>query len=164
MKKVLFVSSLFVIVISWFFLLHEGEKRKTPVLTFLSENTVSGYSLPTSQIVWVKNKTVVLPPPPPDIQLPVPPSIDAVPFVAKKVLRDPSPVGKTALSPNGKRMCPKNLKDDHPSKSKHNKKGHMDMECCPDPDEIPNNNCDYSQYSVKKHGKWIIPFLAISDL
>jgi hypothetical protein len=42
---------------------------------------------------------------------------------------------------NGRRVC--NRKNDHPSKSKNNKKGHMDMECCLDPDETPNPNCYY---------------------
>jgi len=42
---------------------------------------------------------------------------------------------------NGKLVCAK--KNDKPRKSKQNKKGHMDMECCLDPDEKPNPWCTY---------------------
>ncbi|KKT72417.1 MAG: hypothetical protein UW66_C0003G0001, partial [Candidatus Moranbacteria bacterium GW2011_GWF1_44_4] len=41
----------------------------------------------------------------------------------------------------GKLVCAK--KNDKPRKSKRNKPGHMDMECCLDPDEIPNPWCTY---------------------
>lgn len=50
----------------------------------------------------------------------------------------------------GRRVC--NKKNDHPGKSKQNKKKHMDMECCLDPDEIPNPNC---YYSPEKYGKYL---------
>lgn len=50
----------------------------------------------------------------------------------------------------GRKVC--NKKNDHPSKSDKNKKGHMDMECCLDPDEIPNPNC---YYSPSKYGKYL---------
>jgi hypothetical protein len=41
----------------------------------------------------------------------------------------------------GKLVCAK--KNDKPRKSKKNKPGHMDMECCLDPDERPNPWCIY---------------------
>jgi hypothetical protein len=51
---------------------------------------------------------------------------------------------------NGKMACAK--KNDDPGKSKQNKKKHMDMECCLDPDEIPNPHC---YYSPEKYGKYL---------
>lgn len=51
---------------------------------------------------------------------------------------------------NGRRVCAS--KNDNPSKSKKNKGRHMDMECCLDPDEIPNPNC---YYDPKKYGKYL---------
>jgi hypothetical protein len=42
---------------------------------------------------------------------------------------------------NGKGVCLK--KDDNPQKSEVNKKGHIDRQCCLDPDEIPNPRCLY---------------------
>jgi hypothetical protein len=53
---------------------------------------------------------------------------------------------------NGRKVC--NKKNDHPSNSDKgsHKPGHMDMECCLDPDEIPNPNCYYSQ---SKYGKYL---------
>lgn len=50
----------------------------------------------------------------------------------------------------GRKVC--NKKNDHPGKSKQNKGKHMDMECCLDPDEIPNPHCFYSQ---SKYGKYL---------
>jgi hypothetical protein len=50
----------------------------------------------------------------------------------------------------GKRVC--NKKNDHPSKSDKNKGKHMDMECCLDPDEIPNPHC---YYNPAKYGKYM---------
>jgi len=42
----------------------------------------------------------------------------------------------------GKLVCAK--KNDHPRKSRNgNKKGHLDLECCLDPDEMPNPWCAY---------------------
>lgn len=42
----------------------------------------------------------------------------------------------------GRLVCAK--KNDHPSKSRNgNKKGHLDLECCLDPDETPNPWCTY---------------------
>ncbi|MBD3238112.1 MAG: hypothetical protein GF332_00535 [Candidatus Moranbacteria bacterium] len=51
----------------------------------------------------------------------------------------PKPHG--AKKVNGKYVCAK--KNDKPSKSKKNPDGHMDMQCCLDPDEIPNPWCTY---------------------
>jgi len=50
----------------------------------------------------------------------------------------------------GRRVC--NRKNDHPSKSDKNKKKHLDMECCLDPDEYPNPNC---YYPPSKYGKYL---------
>ena len=52
----------------------------------------------------------------------------------------PKPMAKVKKM-NGKRVCVK--KNDKPRKSKTHKKKHMDMECCLDPDEIPNPWCTY---------------------
>lgn len=41
----------------------------------------------------------------------------------------------------GRLVCAK--KNDHPRKSKQNKPGHLDLECCLDPDERPNPWCSY---------------------
>jgi hypothetical protein len=50
----------------------------------------------------------------------------------------------------GRRVC--NKKNDKPGKSDKNKGKHMDMECCLDPDEIPNPNC---YYAPSKYGKYL---------
>ncbi len=42
---------------------------------------------------------------------------------------------------DGKLVCAK--KNDKPRKSKKNKPGHLDLECCLDPDETPNPWCTY---------------------
>lgn len=73
---------------------------------------------------------------------------------SKPVLKK-SPVRKDPMPyvfdiKNGKRVC--NHKNDHPHKSKQNKKKHLDMECCLDPDEIPNSNC---YYDPAKYGKYL---------
>ncbi|MBM3255978.1 MAG: hypothetical protein FJZ04_00705 [Candidatus Moranbacteria bacterium] len=52
----------------------------------------------------------------------------------------PKPLAETRIV-SGKRVCAK--KNDKPRKSKTNKKKHMDMECCLDPDEYPNPWCSY---------------------
>jgi len=52
----------------------------------------------------------------------------------------PKPLAETKIV-GGRRVCAK--KNDKPRKSKTNKKKHMDMECCLDPDEIPNPWCNY---------------------
>lgn len=51
----------------------------------------------------------------------------------------PKPHG--AKKVNGKYVCAK--KNDKPTVSKKNPKGHMDMQCCLDPDEVPNPWCTY---------------------
>ena len=51
---------------------------------------------------------------------------------------------------NGKKVCAK--KNDKPGKSDKNKKKHLDMECCLDPDEYPNPNC---YYDPGKYGKYM---------
>lgn len=71
----------------------------------------------------------------------------------------PQPVVKKINAPSpymykkdsaGRKVC--NKKNDHPSKSKQNKKKHLDMECCLDPDEYPNPNC---YYPPEKYGKYL---------
>ncbi len=80
---------------------------------------------------------------------------------AKAVVKQPAPIKKVAPRINapfpisfkrvgGQFVCAK--KNDHPSKSNKNKKGHMDMECCLDPDEVPNPHCTYSR---AKYGKYL---------
>jgi len=71
------------------------------------------------------------------------------PIPAKPRITAPMPYAYDKVG--GKRVC--NKKNDRPSKSKNNnKKGHMDMECCLDPDETPNPNC---YYSPSKYGKYL---------
>lgn len=48
----------------------------------------------------------------------------------------------------GRLVCP--TKNDKPAKSKKDKPTHIDMECCLDPDEIPNPHCYYPR---EKYGK-----------
>jgi hypothetical protein len=50
----------------------------------------------------------------------------------------------------GRRVCAK--ANDKPSYSDKNKKKHLDMECCLDPDEYPNPNC---YYPPGKYGKYL---------
>ena len=50
----------------------------------------------------------------------------------------------------GRRVCSK--KNDNPSRSNKNKKKHLDLECCLDPDEYPNPNC---YYPAEKYGKYL---------
>jgi len=56
---------------------------------------------------------------------------------------------------NGKRICA-SMKKDHPSKSKNNKKWHIDAECCLDKDETPNSRC---YYPPQKYSKLIQRYL-----
>lgn len=67
----------------------------------------------------------------------------------KPVIKAPGPYvfEKDSL---GRKVC--NKKNDHSGKSKQDKGKHMDMECCLDPDEIPNPHCYYSQ---SKYGKYL---------
>lgn len=66
----------------------------------------------------------------------------------------PGVIAAKTKSLNGKRVCAHS--NDHPQKSKRNKKGHVDAECCLDPDETPNANCYYPQ---KKYTKMIQRYL-----
>jgi hypothetical protein len=54
---------------------------------------------------------------------------------------------------DGRRVC--STKHDNPGKSRKNKKTHMDMECCLDPDETPNPHCHYPE---EKYGKYLKKF------
>lgn len=91
----------------------------------------------------------------------------AEPPVIKKEVKPvpPPPVVRKPIKPNapdpdiykrdseGRKVCA--MKNDKPSKSKIHKKVHMDMECCLDPDEIPNPHCYYPQ---SKYGKFLKKF------
>lgn len=67
---------------------------------------------------------------------------------SKSISPMPTPVSYKRIE--GKLVCAK--KNDHPSKSDQNKKKHLDMECCLDPDEYPNPHC---YYSPDKYGKYL---------
>jgi hypothetical protein len=76
------------------------------------------------------------------------------PKVAKTPVRPrisaPRPVSAKVVG--GRLVCAK--KNDHPGKSQNgNKPGHMDMECCLDPDETPNPWCTYSNPKYEKYLK-----------
>jgi hypothetical protein len=66
----------------------------------------------------------------------------------QKKITAPKPVAYKIF--NGKMVCDK--KNDKPSKSDKNKKKHLDMECCLDPDEYPNPHCHYDSV---KYGKYL---------
>jgi hypothetical protein len=69
---------------------------------------------------------------------------------AKPRITAPRPVSAKVVG--GKLVCAK--KNDHPGKSQNgNKPGHMDMECCLDPDERPNPWCTYSSSKYQKYLK-----------
>jgi hypothetical protein len=73
--------------------------------------------------------------------------------VPVRVNRPPSPTAPLPITykiENGQRACEK--KHDKPQKSDKNKSGHMDMECCLDPDEVPNPHCYYPE---EKYGKYL---------
>jgi len=67
--------------------------------------------------------------------------------VSRPVAKSPAKPRITAQRPvaakvvGGKLVCAK--KNDKPRKSKKNKPGHLDLECCLDPDERPNPWCSY---------------------
>lgn len=74
-----------------------------------------------------------------------------------KVVSNPKPAAINAPMPvsykkdgSGRLVC--SNKNDHPSKSDKNKKKHLDMECCLDPDEYPNPHCYYPK---DKYGKYL---------
>jgi len=68
---------------------------------------------------------------------PIPPKITAPKPASYKIV-------------NGRLVFAKNK--DKPSKSDKNKKKHLDMECCLDPDEYPNPHC---YYDPGKYGKYL---------
>ncbi|MBU2025722.1 hypothetical protein KJ912_03205 [Patescibacteria group bacterium] len=71
-------------------------------------------------------------------------SFKFIPIVRPQAKAKPKITAKHPVSAkmvNGKLVCAK--KNDKPRKSKQNKGIHMDMECCLDPDEIPNPWCTY---------------------
>lgn len=82
-------------------------------------------------------------------------SFNFIPIVRPKPKPDPRIGVKKPLSAklvNGRLVCAK--KNDKPGKSKANNKGkiHLDLECCLDPDEIPNPWC---YYDPVKYGKYL---------
>jgi hypothetical protein len=69
---------------------------------------------------------------------------------SKPRISAPRPVSAKVVG--GRLVCAK--KNDHPGKSQNgNKPGHMDMECCLDPDERPNPWCSYSNPIYQKYLK-----------
>ncbi len=60
------------------------------------------------------------------------------------------PKAETERWHDGRRICKD--ENDKPRKSKKNPRGHMDMECCLDPDEVPNPHC---YYPPEKYGKYL---------
>ena len=72
-----------------------------------------------------------------------------------RTIGKPGPIAAKTEIKNGKRVC-KDMKKDDPSKSKENKKGHIDAECCLDLDETPNALC---YYPPEKYGKIIQKYL-----
>ena len=65
------------------------------------------------------------------------------PAISGGGIGQPGPILSEFDVVNGKRVC--GYKNDHPQKSKKNSPGHIDAECCLDPDEIPNSLCYYPQ-------------------
>lgn len=128
-----------------FFMLVDGRYIYTivPVITGTDEDDVTQEDLMVavtnrvpeyfSAVSQFRNTDIVRPKPKPV----APPVIDAPHPAWYKV---------DAL---GRKVCAK--KNDKPRKSKKNKKKHMDMECCLDPDEYPNPHC---YYDLEKYGKY----------
>jgi len=85
-------------------------------------------------------------------------SLKFIPIERPKVAKNPSKPRISARRPvsakvvGGRLVCAK--KNDKPGKSQNgNKPGHMDMECCLDPDETPNPWCTYSNPKYDKYLK-----------
>lgn len=70
------------------------------------------------------------------------------PAPVKPKITAPKPASYKVV--NGRMVCAK--KNDKPGKSDRNKKKHLDMECCLDPDEYPNPHC---YYDPAKYGKYL---------
>lgn len=77
--------------------------------------------------------------------------VRARPLVEKPRISAPKPIAAVNGSGYGGMTCAK--KNDHPGKSNQNKGRHLDMECCLDPDEIPNPWCNYSSAKYQKYLK-----------
>ncbi|NTW14237.1 MAG: hypothetical protein HGA31_04380 [Candidatus Moranbacteria bacterium] len=86
------------------------------------------------------------------IPLPLPSSLPTAGPVPIRTIRPTinAPFPRSYKNVGGRLVCAK--KNDHPSKSNKNKQGHMDMECCLDPDEVPNPHC---YYPPDKYGKYL---------
>jgi len=78
----------------------------------------------------------------------------ATPNIANGAIGKPGPILSKTKVVNGKRICAR--KNDNPKKSKKNSKGHIDGECCLDPNETPNSLCYYPQ---QKYAKMIQKYL-----
>lgn len=83
----------------------------------------------TAKIIDIARPKAVAAPPKPKVTAPMPASYKVI---------------------DGRLVCAK--KNDKPSKSDKNKKKHLDMECCLDPDETPNPHC---YYPLDKYGKYL---------
>lgn len=59
-----------------------------------------------------------------------------------RLARSQAPLPVSAKKVDGRYVCAK--KHDRGQKSDKNKRGHIDRECCLDPDEVPNPHCTYS--------------------
>jgi hypothetical protein len=92
-----------------------------------------------------KARTPVLP----DVPAPSQPVLTPVPVKRSAVYMAPMPIAYVVK--DGRLMC--GVAHDEPHKSRKNKKTHMDMECCLDPDEIPNPYCYYSEVEYGKYLK-----------
>ncbi|HPN55028.1 MAG TPA: hypothetical protein PLB52_03830 [Candidatus Moranbacteria bacterium] len=84
------------------------------------------------------------------------PVTDVKPKTSHEAIGLPGKIVVETKSVNGKRVC-RDIKGDDPSKSKRNKKGHIDAECCLDKDETPNSKC---YYPPEKYGKLIQKYLS----
>jgi len=67
------------------------------------------------------------------------------------LLRNTPPPRTSTKRVDGKKICDK--KNDKPHESGKGSLPHMDMECCPDPDEWPNPHCYYTPEQLSRMKK-----------
>ncbi|MDP1884204.1 MAG: hypothetical protein Q8L10_02445 [Candidatus Moranbacteria bacterium] len=149
------------------------------VCSELCPGTVKGEEIIVSEGESVPAEPAIVPPVEKVEVIPAQPEVPSAPKVAAKKASSKTKPAAVAVNPpkmtagrgvrigvagpiagktkvvNGQRVCPK--KNDHPAKSDRNKPGHIDAECCLDPDETPNANC---YYPPEKYGKLIQRYLA----
>lgn len=121
---------------------------KTDIAFFLATFVAAGllFSQPASAMTPAQNKII----------LPVPAKSARVVFTAAGGgIGKPGKILSKTRMVNGKNVCGKT--HDHPQKSKRNPRGHIDSECCLDPDETPNSLC---YYPPAKYGNLIQKYLA----